>query len=507
MARLITAVEVQAGRFHAVELAVQRRAVRPVRAVRERLPGTGPAAEEVARVLSTTGLSTTETAVVVPGDRLLVRRITVPFRERAKIRKVLPYEIEPLVPFAIHDLELQYRILAQEKGSSEILVWALPRAVLDRAESLFRDAGVRPRLFTVSCVAAAEALLAGAEERPGESFYHLHVGSSHSTLSVYIGGSMVHLQRLSGGEDDLEERIAAAAGMDRAALHARLAEGAALDPAEWREALARGPLPLADALARGMRTYVLSGGAQADVLVVTGASPVLDPLVSVLEQRLQVRTRRGGPAGPAAEPAGLEACTGAALIAAGRGTQGCAFRERKFSLWSRFRESPEARRRAAVLAAVVAGGLLLDSAVGIQVKAHRLDRLEAESRRILRETFPEVTTVVHPLDQMKLKIKDVEKQNEVFEQVFGQKPTALEILNEISRRIPPEISVAVTDLTLDAKSIRFLGWTDSFNAVNRIEQELGKSEMLGRVRVSNAKVDPRNQNRVNFQIRIDYKTP
>ncbi|MEK6776548.1 MAG: pilus assembly protein PilM [bacterium] len=512
MARIITGIEINKYGIQAVEISVQRKSVRVLRFIEEVMDGDFLTPDALSLFFSEHQIQRESVVTSVPGDMLITRQVTVPFRDRSRINKVILYELEPLVPFPIQELEVCYRILNQGKGKSDLLVYALPRSILDLRSRLFEEAAIPLNMITVSSLASSNTLFQTHMIQEGRSCMHLHVSSNYSILSVYESGILGHIQRLKWGLDALFTRLQEKTGIDPLTLSERLREVNPLETTELINILKDEPLPIAQQARKSLQTYLLrSKGKAPAVVYVTGDRPGIHLLPSLLEKDLSIRTEIPDPL--AALPhdigrrdhlSGIYAPLGMAFMEGGKDALSCSFRRKKFSLISRIIESKKELRYAIAMLSFVMFLFITDYLIGIQTKEYYYTQIKKEMLNILQGTFPDVKNVVDELEQMKLHIKEVEKQNDIFRSVFGEKPSALDVLNEISTLIPSDMDLAISDLTIDEKSVRFVGWTDSFNTVNRIEQELKKSPIFEQVNVSNAKVE-NDKSRVNFQIKIVFK--
>ncbi len=514
MARIITGVEINRQGIQAVEISVPlKKQVQLLRYIEEPIEGDGLSPDGLSLFFAEHGLSKEEVVTAVPGDLLITREISVPFRERGKIEKILPYEMEPLVPFPIDELDLAYRILRQEQGKSELLVYALPKSVLDRRTQLFEAAEVPLRMLSVSSLSAANTLLqTGIIPQDGEGL-HLHVTSDFSILSLYRQGKLTHFTRIQWSDRNYFEKIQEITGLEGPILAERLAAATQAEAAEIEEPLGDVTAKLSGQIQRSLQPLLLSPpGRLPNALYVTGAAPGLHLLTPFLAAQLSKQVEIPNPLqqlehnlAPGQACQGVHAPLGMALMQGGRDAIACAYRKKKSSFAARLVESKRQLRYAVFIGVFLLVGLLADFYVGIQAKEYQVRRIQQEMRSLFQETFPNEKNVVNELEQMKLLVKEIEKQNEIFENVFGEKPSPLEILKEITERIPNEIQLVINNFSLDDRSVRFVGWTDSFNSVNRIEQELRKSPLLATVKVSNAKVG-KSKEQVNFQMTITFES-
>ncbi len=512
MARIVTGVEINRQGIQAVEIAVfLKKQVQLLRYIEEPIEGDVLSPDGLSLFFAEHGLSKEEVVAAVPGDLLITREISVPFRERSKIEKILPYEMEPLVPFPIDELDLGYRILRQEQGRSELLVYALPKSILDQRTQLFEAAQVPLRMISVSSLSAANTLLhTGVIPQEGEGL-HLHVTSDFSILSLYRQGKLSHFTRIQWSNQHYFDKIQEVTGLERPILAERLAVATHEEAAEIKEPLSEVASALSGQIQRSLQPLLLTPpGRLPNELYVTGAAPGLHLLTPLLAARLSKQVEIANPLPhfehslkPGLACHGIHAPLGMALMQGGRDAIACTYRKKKTSFVARVLESKRELRYALFIGVFLLLGLLADFTVGIQAKEHQYSRVEAEMRRVFDETFPGVKIERNILEQYKLLVAQLKKQNEIFENVFGEKPSPLEILLEITTRIPAEIQLIINNFSLDDRSVRFVGWTESFNSVNRIEQELRKSDLLATVKVSNAKVG-KKPDQVNFQMTITF---
>ena len=82
--------------------------------------------------------------------------------------------------------------------------------------------------------------------------------------------------------------------------------------------------------------------------------------------------------------------------------------------------------------------------------------------------------------------------------------STLDLLKDISERIPVTQDVLITSLSIDQETIRFSGETDTFNTVDSIKSELETSPYFDTVTISSAKLD-RDGKKVQFEIRLNIK--
>lgn len=90
--------------------------------------------------------------------------------------------------------------------------------------------------------------------------------------------------------------------------------------------------------------------------------------------------------------------------------------------------------------------------------------------------------------------------------VYGGNLSALDVLTEISARVPADLKVVVEELSIDGKVVRITGHTPSFEAVDRLRAELAGFPAFGEIRVSEIQRDARRGGNT-FSITIALRDP
>ncbi len=121
--------------------------------------------------------------------------------------------------------------------------------------------------------------------------------------------------------------------------------------------------------------------------------------------------------------------------------------------------------------------------------------LANEPGRVYRATFPKSPPPRDPLVMFKEKIKALEKEPGAVSATAGP----LAILNELSRRIPPDIDVKVNEFSSDEKEFTLSGTTVSYAAVEKIKTGIEQVRGVSQVEAQNLELTPNKQ--VKFKLR------
>lgn len=90
------------------------------------------------------------THICLPSNRAVFKRLSLPFTNKAKIRLVLPFELEPVLPFPVDQAVFDVLLKPSEEQSdqSDVFVATIKREVLEGYVKPFIDLGITPQRVT-----------------------------------------------------------------------------------------------------------------------------------------------------------------------------------------------------------------------------------------------------------------------------------------------------------------------------------------------------------------------
>ena len=84
---------------------------------------------------------------------------------------------------------------------------------------------------------------------------------------------------------------------------------------------------------------------------------------------------------------------------------------------------------------------------------------------------------------------------------MGSDKKVLDLLKDISERVPGALDVHVTSMVVDPDTVRISGETDTFNTVDSLKNGLEKSTYFSEVTISAANLD-RSGKKVQFELKL-----
>jgi general secretion pathway protein L len=160
-------------------------------------------------------------------------------------------------------------------------------------------------------------------------------------------------------------------------------------------------------------------------------------------------------------------------------------------------------RKAAFFLSIILSFLAADVVIDFYSLKKENNILNREINAIFRQAVPEVTKIVDPVQQLRVKVAEL-KRSSASGSATGPNKSILDLLKEISRRIPKSVDVIVNRMVVDPETVRISGKTDAFNEVDKIKNNLEPSTLFDGVTISSANLD-RTGKGVQFEIKMERK--
>jgi hypothetical protein len=407
----------------------------------------------------------------IEGRGLFARSINVPFRDRRKVRQILPLELEATLPVGVDDLAIDFK-LTGNNGTRTALAAAMPKAQIDLHLSLLRQAGLDPALITFSGLPAATLLAAGPD---GEQASLLIDGDEdHSMLFLIANHQLRYLRSWipPAGEEDPAGRLKRAVGQTLEAICHVLPAAADVRTVYLTP--------------RGARHY----SPERTAAMLERAVKVFDPTQSVT---INLTGNLSGGHGQGALALGLYEPMA---------DKGLNFFRTTFPLKRFLQQHRKDFVRTGVLATVLAAVFMADVYSDIRRNRERAAKLSAEAETILKQTFPQTRNIEAPLQQMIVKLR--EARADEMASPRGDQPAKIDVLRAISQSLPPSLDIHVSQLVVGTEDVQISGTTGTFEAVNEAQGHLKKTGVLYKINIISANMDQKT-GRVRFKLTADLQ--
>jgi general secretion pathway protein L len=413
--------------------------------------------------------------VALPSGSVSYRNISVPFKDHKKIRQILPYELEPMLPKAADELVVDYYVV-QEDEKSDLLAATLEKETLDTYLDILAQFHIDPVLITIGAFPTAVTLN--------------HHKDSYEDMVVVDSDNRTHTLYII-----VNRRIALV------------------------RSFARSKTAQSDLMALSLNIHRTLAGIEdlmdlefePDVVLLSGYGIDAPKAELKLAAMLKMNVVRFDPVNDPAAIRPDAPSTGwnpyvmqnaCALVAVELAGYECLnFYKSRYGFKRHLYEHRKNITTTSILIAAVLvlwlGGILFDS----HDMKTKLDDYNQKIETIFKETFPKITRIVNPVQQMRTEIGELKKQ------ISGSNssepiPNAIDILHTISDALPKELDVKLERFIINNDGMQLSGNSSGFDVVDTMKGRLEKNKVFKTVTISSANME-KNDKRVRFKLRIE----
>ena len=156
----------------------------------------GKTASALERLLSAFPSDATIT-LQLPGHLFMVRKISLPFTDRKKIRKTLPYELDGFLPFPIDELLIDSVVSTPPEKGSSVMAVAIPKKTVSDYLGLFPEGRKPVRVVPDFISLLSLGMNIGHEYG---TYGVLNAGDSASSIVLISGGRPTTMRSHAGSE-------------------------------------------------------------------------------------------------------------------------------------------------------------------------------------------------------------------------------------------------------------------------------------------------------------------
>jgi len=431
----------------------------------------------------------------IPGHLVSTRVIKLPFVDRKRMDRVIPFEVEGYTPFNIEEMVVSYHIVKIEGGEAHILALLVKKDVLRDHLATLERVNISPKIVDLDALAlySTSSLVLKDIEGP---ISLADIGASKTSICIVSDGQISMIRSLPMGGETIttaiqkEFQLSPDEAEQRKILHGVILESDA-DSEETRKISTCIESAISPLIREIRQTF------HSNLVPYLSRELGLDiePL-DVLEAPFN--KLKGDVVSAALIPHGL----GLALRGVGNGDfSQVDFRRDEFAFRSEVKEIKGKIVSVGILTLVLLLLLSLNYYLKFTAKQRQYDDLRGEIRTVFTTTLPEVKNIVNEVQQMRAKVEEVKKGSLLFSEVGEEGMSILDLMREVSVRIPEDVTVDVKDLVIERERVTVTGETDSFDSVDKIRAGLQKFTGFKRVALTHAKVGAKGD-KVEFKFSI-----
>ena len=435
----------------------------------------------------------------IPGEYVSYRNLRMPFKDTKKIRQVLPFEVETMVPFPVEELVIDFMI-SDRLDQSEILAVSAKKELISQYLADLKSNGIDPDVLGIRCVPTVSLLLK-QESTPDDGLF-LEIGQKSSTMVLFTKRRVALIRTFAFDGGPITESFISATNGGHA--NTQISEQAE----SWFKSFCIMVQNTIHAIGWQInkeihqeKTFFTGVGA-----LFPETERLLTRFLDVPAEQIDLSSDRSvdmeGGVAQIWNSALMDNALALSLWDGKRG-QGFNFRKDEFEIEKRDFWLKKEFRRAMVFLVVILSLLAADIGVDYYFLKKRYRMLDQKITEVFRKAFPDVKRVVDPVQQMKVKVNEV-KTSAISVPGTDLNISVLDLLKDISQRVPKPLEVHVSRMVIDRETMRISGKTDTFNTVDNIKSGLGASKYFSAVTISSANLD-RTGKKVQFEIKLQRK--
>ncbi len=425
------------------------------------------------------GLLQADTCVCsVPGEKISYRNIRLPFRDIKKIRQVISFELDNMLPFSVDDVAIDFNITGEFEQTG-ILALSIKKEYISWYLETLQRHGLEPEILDVEGVALVSCLL--SRDDITETGLFLDIGPRKCTLIAFRERRISLVRSLP-----IYEEKAGNSGYPFQKLCREI-----LNTIRAFKYLEKNTLSPEKVFITG------SGSLHPD------ADVLLKRFFGLPVERIDLAGQRGVCMGEDLARSWSPETMDKALALALRETkQGRSFNFRKgeFEIKRKYQRIQRELRKAAVLLAIIISLLTFYAGMDYFFLKGRYKTLDKRITHIFSRTLPGVKRIEAPVQQLAIKIEEMKKSS-VSLPGMGKNIKVLDLLRDISIRVPRSIDAAVDRMIFEPGGVQIKGETDTFNTVDNLKKALEKSAYFEEAIINSANLD-RTGKHVLFEIKL-----
>ena len=415
----------------------------------------------------------------LPANFFSFRNLSIPFRNRKKIQMVLPFELEPSLPYAVDEIALDFSPVRHDAAtdSTDVLAAILPKADLDRYLETLAAFDLDPEAITIGGLALSLYHMRQAEV-PGDMLI-LDVDRNLATLFAAVDGQILWIRSFPLAADTAPEAVKRQVMLSLAAFEEQY--GYDLDNSE----------------------IVITGHGLAGSL----AKDALDQALGVSSYDSDIVPQQGfdlpvgeGPAATHWEAHRMDNALALGMAEIG-GFQGLNIYRSQFpakKLWAKYKDQ-------LIKTGWIAATVLVLMFVGQLIESYSLNRrikqIEQQAQSIYKSAFPKATRITDPFAEMEINLKEAKKAAGI-NTANADLVRSIDMLNSISKQIPADIAVDISRMVIGADNILISGQTGGYDSVDEVKNSLEKIPYFKKVTITSSNID-RSGKEVRFQIKAE----
>lgn len=411
----------------------------------------------------------------LPTSFISFRNIHVPFNNEKKIKQVIHFELEPVMPASVDDLVIDFKILdsTEENDETALVTASVERVHLESFESCLQKNGFDAQAVLPGGTAAADYLIKSCDL---SDYLFADVDGETCTLFVIKAKEVVFIRSFVMNRDDL---VSLGLDIKRTILSFCEQYDSDYDP---ETVFVSGPL---------FRTQTAAKELAGETGFKIELTDFCESTGFILDEQLK-----------SSWDSTLYDNALALSYNAMFGISGLRFSERFFAVGKYFAEYKKQLTNAGILLLLVIIAGLGNIGFATYTVNKKVAAVRSEMVSLYKEAVPGAKVVSNPYAQMKGKVNEARK-NSAFQDKSSGNIRVIDMLNEISKKLPGELDIEFSRFVLGTDNLQISGDSDTYASVDTMKKELERIDFFKKVVISST-TNNKSGEGVRFKLKMEF---
>ncbi len=483
--------------------------------------------EEIRNMLDEVSMEGDVFVSSVSCNSIAVRNLRLPFPNLNKVRQAIKYEVESLLPFPPDDMLVDFSVVdKRSRDGMGLLVMAVPKEAVRWHIEVMKGASIEPEIIDIDSSALFYCLEAMGDDQKDRTVSIIDIGAEKTSVSIVRDGVLSLVRSIPVGGEAISRAISEELSITRdTAEDLKRKKGTILleylddryESVEGDSAKFTMSRVIVDTLDMLKRDIDLSFSFYQTIfsdeniteILLTGGTSNIGNIDKYFEREIGIKTslftplqdlpNSMGDMGRADESI-MTGALGLALSCAKRRGSRVNFRKEEYSLKKKYGDITRDLTFILVGLFLVFSLTMGNLLTNLYLKEKRCAGIKTEIRQVFVRTFPNVKNIVNEIQQMKNGIREEKSGSTLFNGLHGS-TAFLDLLREVSVRIPAGKEIKVTKMKMNSENISVGGEANSFDTVDKMNFSLKESKLFKKIEIKDAKMSTR-KGVVSFDLRM-----
>ncbi len=413
-----------------------------------------------------------------PADQVSFRNIKVPFKGQKKIRKILPFELEPTLPFPEGALIIDFFSVKRSENTdhTDLITAAVEKTSLQSYLDTLAAFNIEPEIVTVGGYPTAIFLANVADVR--ENWLCVDIDKQKGVVFAILSGGISLIRSVPAVSDAPSAKTEVLCANIQRTLSA---------------------FEISYDMNLQLNGVFITGSGLDDAGIEGDMARILELPVQRTDLLRDTEITRHDSPEQSWEPHRMDNAFSLALMGI-EGIDGLNFRKGPFAAKKFWQENQKSLIKTGIFSALVLMLAFFNVVLESYFLEKKLARVNNQITGIFTSTFPDVKKIVDPFQQMQVNINEM-KKNAVLSGDAGQRVRAIDILYNISNLIPKETDVDLNRVVIGGEGVQISGITSTMDSVDDMKSRLEQAKVFKNITISSANRD-KTDNRVRFKLKV-----